>query len=108
MTFTDVVLEHKAKPSVKPTWQELSKLKRATGWHKIPPEWRITADTLDGHESRDLRPLCEKSGILSPLELEITNITSAPELANLIALGEVSAEQVTVAYCKRAAIAHQL
>jgi len=48
-----------------------------------------------------------ESGILSPRELEITN-SSAVDLASELACGRLKSVDVTLAFCKRAALAHQL
>lgn len=48
-----------------------------------------------------------ESGLLSAEELAITEQTAAV-LVDKLAKGELSSVQVTTAFCKRAAIAHQL
>ena len=45
---------------------------------------------------------------LNALECDITSNFDATALLQKLREGEWSAEQVTVAFCKRAAIAHQL
>lgn len=47
------------------------------------------------------------SGILSEQELKITEST-ASELVPRLAKGQLKAVDVTLAFCKRAALAHQL
>lgn len=49
----------------------------------------------------------EKSGILSADELRITTL-SATDLVTYLARGELKSVDVTLAFCKRAALAHQL
>ncbi|CAK1358673.1 unnamed protein product [Cercospora beticola] len=71
---------------------------------QIPAEWRINA-SLPWSE-RDPMSLPERSGILSVLELEITE-SSATNILGKIRCRRWSATQVTLAFCKRAAIAHQ-
>lgn len=95
---------------VNSSWQHTSRIKRISQLSKIPIEWQISSSLLEEqmHRSCDLLELAERSGILSPLELEITGILSVCHLAQRIAEGIYSAEQVTVAFCKRAAIAHQM
>lgn len=46
-------------------------------------------------------------GLLSEKELEITERT-AVDLVKRLAKGELTAVEVTAAFCKRAAIAHQM
>jgi len=48
-----------------------------------------------------------KSGIMSPEELAITE-SSAVDLVKKLAASELSSVAVTTAFCKRAALAHQL
>lgn len=92
------------------SWQDVSRAKIISQLSRIPTEWRISSSLLteQGRESCDLTHLAEKSGILSLLELEITEILSVHVLAQRIAARLYTAEQVTVAFCKRAAIAHQM
>lgn len=47
-------------------------------------------------------------GVLSPEEVRITSDYDAVSLVEEVAKGRYTAEAVTVAFCKRAAIAHQL
>lgn len=71
----------------------------------IPQEWRVDINIFKSN--KDLRSVPAASGILTPRELEITELdvsTLAPKIASL----EYTALEVTVAFCKRAAIAHQM
>ena len=56
----------------------------------------------------DVSGIPASCGILSKEELDITNEDNVSVLLRRLHTGEVSAVQVTRAYCKRAAIAHQL
>ena len=53
-------------------------------------------------------PVFTSCGLLTPRELEITDVEDATTLLNKIQSKEWSAFEVTVAYCKRSAIAQQL
>ena len=46
--------------------------------------------------------------ILTPQELSLTETKDVTVLTSLLAKGEVSSEELTTAFCKRAAIAQQL
>ena len=85
------------------TWELAAADKQTRISNSIPPEWRIqnlpTEDSVMDYPA--------KSGILSAQELSITE-SSATELVEKLAHGELKAVDVTVAFCKRAALAHQL
>ena len=73
----------------------------------IPHEWRLDSEVLTS-APRDVRGIIEASNILSERDREITNVRDATALLEKIHSGEWSAEEVTVAFCKRASLAHQL
>jgi amidase len=73
---------------------------------KIPKSWLIPSS-----KHYDLSNLLEvpvTCGILTSLEVEITSKYDATALVDKLKDGVWSVEQVTVAFCKRAAIAQQL
>lgn len=86
-------------------WKEVVREKRRRQAESIPPSWRLPSIPADFVNSIDVIESCD---ILSSIEKEITKITDAPALLNKIATGELSSLEVTAAFCKRAAIAHQL
>ena len=73
---------------------------------KIPKEWLIDAQKYG--EATNLLQVPVACGILDEVERQITSDYDATALLEKIRGGVWSAEQVTVAFCKRAAIAHQL
>lgn len=85
------------------TWEQRAADKRARIDQSIPAEWKIpklpTEDSVIGFPA--------ESGILSAKELTITEL-SASDLVRQLAHGELKAVDVTVAFCKRAALAQQL
>ena len=85
------------------TWQERAANKRRRIDQTIPDEWKIRS--LPTEDSVFDFP--EKSGLLSAKELMITGST-ATDLVVRLAKGELKAVEVTLAFCKRAALAHQL
>jgi amidase len=90
-------------------WQEIRDLKKAEQAARIPTEWKLASKDLPSEGTVDLRPVASSSGILSARELEMTGETyDATSLAAAIAEGTYSAEEVATAFCKRAAIGHQL
>jgi amidase len=89
------------------TWEEKAEQKRILLYNLIPQEWRLS-ESIIKNPPKNLTIIPSQCGILSKLDLEITEINDIEELAYRIAEGKYSAVQVTEAYCKRAAIAHQL
>lgn len=76
---------------------------------KIPSDWRLdTATAAMTVLPRNVLPLMSSSAILSDREREITNAIDATALLEQIQRGQWTAEEVAVAFCKRAAVAHQL
>lgn len=72
---------------------------------KIPKEWLLLANY---HGTTDFMEVPSICGILDDVECKITSNHHATDILEKLRGGEWSAEQVTVAFCKRAAIAHQL
>jgi amidase len=85
------------------TWEEIAADKRARIAASIPPEWRITSLPSD----INVMNYPKASGIMSALELSITE-SSATDLVAQLAAGELTSVAVTTAFLKRAALAHQL
>ncbi|ANB14727.1 Amd2p [Sugiyamaella lignohabitans] len=71
---------------------------------KIPDAWKLSkVPTGD-----NLLQVPETCGILTPREIEITGTYDSVDLLKKIHSGEFTAEEVTIAFCKRASIAQQL
>lgn len=73
---------------------------------KIPSDWRLPQEFL-ASDQRDVTGVPAACGILSDDELDIT-AKDATEILQNIHSGQWTAEQVCLAFCKRAAIAQQL
>ena len=71
----------------------------------IPEKWRI--DVQHWKRNTDARGVPEACGILTQKQLKITGQDATSLLSELYA-GEVSAVEVTEAFCARAAVAHQM
>ncbi|ESZ92593.1 acetamidase [Sclerotinia borealis F-4128] len=84
------------------SWQEIAKDKRERINTSIPPKWRLKSQPTDvsvvGYTGID---------IMSDDEVFITN-SSATDLVAKMAKGELTSVAVTTAFCKRAALAHQI
>jgi amidase len=74
--------------------------------NKIPKAWLIPSEVL--HNATNLLEVPVACGILSEVEREITSNYDATALLEKLKSGTWSAEQVTIAFCKRAALAQQL
>ncbi|KAL5337214.1 amidase signature domain-containing protein [Aspergillus crustosus] len=90
-------------------WQQKAQRKRDELASKIPPEWRVSSEILEKANSIDnILDLPRQTGILTARELDITDSSDATALIERLKSGELSAFEVTTAFCKRAAIAQQL
>ncbi|KAL7622223.1 hypothetical protein AAE478_007726 [Parahypoxylon ruwenzoriense] len=95
--------------ATKRTWQELQEAKETERDSRIPAEWKLKKEDLPPEGTVDLRPFAGSCGMLSGAELAITGDQyDATSLAAAIAEGKFTAVEVVTAFCKRAAIGHQL
>ncbi|OQE22562.1 hypothetical protein PENSTE_c010G04536 [Penicillium steckii] len=90
------------------SWEELVARKRTECREKIPTEWLLIKDLKDLPRRLIEYDLPRRSGLLSELELDITENYTATQLLAKLASGETSSLVVTTAFCKRAAIAQQV
>lgn len=88
-------------------WKEISAQAQEIRDNSIPAEWRIPKDKLPPDDQKDVTDFPAKCGLLSEDELKITGFY-ATEIVKKIADGEWKAEDVTRAFCKRAAVAQQV
>ncbi len=89
----------------RPLWKVKAAAKRAAQLEAIPKEWRLPDPRP---QPKNTYQFLKTSGILSEFELKITESTDAKALLEQIANQELSAVTVVTAFCKHAAIAHQL
>ncbi|KAM0306261.1 hypothetical protein HYE67_002275 [Fusarium culmorum] len=91
----------------KNTWESRSAAKRAETLDKIRPEWRLSPEDLErARQQRNITgPFIQQ--FLEEGDVSVTSMTSAPILKAL-GEGKLSAVQVASAFCKRAAVAHQI
>ncbi|KAF2657724.1 amidase [Lophiostoma macrostomum CBS 122681] len=85
-------------------WETLAKKKREAILEAIPQEWRINNPPND--QQLDVTGAYIHQ-YLTPREVEITE-TTADDIVKQTTTGRWSAEEVTRAFCHRAALAHQL
>lgn len=92
-------------------WQELIQKKRATREALIPESWRLPAEIankVSEESTLSAFDLLNQAALLSDREIDITENNTASTITAKIAAGELSSLEVASAFCKRAAIVHQL
>ncbi|TKY90030.1 hypothetical protein EX895_000028 [Sporisorium graminicola] len=92
------------------SWKDVAAAKVQSRLASIPAQWRLPASVLgeiDASSGTDVRTIPASCGILTAEELAITETPVGEVLAKLRSRTWTS-EAVTTAFCKRAAIAHQL
>lgn len=87
------------------TYIDVANGKREQRERLIRDEWRLSKKLTLGHNVLDVPNSC---GLLTERELDITTGNDALDIIEKIRAAEYTAEEVTVAFCKRAAIAQQL
>jgi amidase len=91
----------------KQDWQDVAAAKRASLLASIPSEWLVPPDLMPAEHVLDITDFRKTSGILTDREVEITD-AGAVDIVSQISRGVWRAEEVALAFCKAAAIAHQL
>lgn len=87
-------------------WQTIARPKQAQRAASIPREWRLAS--LPSQDQRNVLDIPRTCGILNDEELRITETYDATDLVRMLRRGELKSQVVTEAFCKRAAIAHQV
>ncbi|KAI1826554.1 amidase signature domain-containing protein [Xylaria intraflava] len=89
------------------SWQAKAAAKRADTLSKIPAEWKLSAaDIAEARTRRDITgPFIQ--GFLKADEVSIV-LRDSVKIVEDIKAGKLTAVQVTTAFCKTAAIAHQI
>ncbi|KAJ5626649.1 Amidase [Penicillium herquei] len=98
------------------SWEEKAARKREECANRIPTEWRLSDDfvakfsTPLSENKNDLirNKAIRESGILTEREISITEEYTVAELIDALANSHLTSVEVTLAYCKRAAVAQQL
>ena len=84
-------------------WRSRARIRKQQQLDSIPPEWRITVPK----DRQNVTRVPYECGLLTPLELEITDTTDVEDILSKLRSGTWSSVQVTTAFYKRALIAHQ-
>jgi amidase len=88
-----------------PSYQERAAEKRANQLALIPPEWRLSpVPSVESHPDA----LAYVRRTLTPAELALTEETDITVLLRKLSSAELSSLELTRAFAKRAALAHQL
>ncbi|KIW04821.1 uncharacterized protein PV09_04005 [Verruconis gallopava] len=90
------------------TWKAISERKKAEQASRIPKEWRIDPAHLPKNNTKNVIDVPRQCGLLSREELHVTEDYDATELLEKLRTGGLKSFDVTKAFCKRAAIAHQV
>lgn len=91
------------------TWEAIVSKKRAENAAMIPSAWRISEELMISETSgANVLDVPRQSGILTERQLGITDKYDATDLLGKIERKELSAYEVTEAFCIRAAIAQQV
>jgi amidase len=92
-------------------WKVWAERKRAERDKGIPAEWLLPStitDTIRANSTISVIDIPRTCGMLTPKEVDITENHDAVDLVKKMAAKELTAVEVSQAFCKRAAIAHQL
>lgn len=92
------------------SWKSIVQQKQASDAAKIPAAWRLSAEYTDISEQKDASVIDvpRRCGLLSAKQLDITENHDATALLEKIHRQELTAYEVTEAFCIRAAIAQQV
>jgi amidase len=90
-----------------PAWEAEAEKSRTVLANSIQTQWLLPEDKLPPAERLNVLDIPRESGLLSEKELEITE-SDASKLVRKMGAGDWSAEEVTIAFLKRATIGHQL
>ncbi|KID87241.1 general amidase [Metarhizium guizhouense ARSEF 977] len=89
------------------SWEVKAAAKRAGTWAKIPPSWRLSPGDLQrAKNQRDLTgPFIRQ---FLPEDVNIITSKDSLELVESLRRGDLTAVEVTTAFCKTAAVAHEI
>ncbi|EEP82166.1 predicted protein [Uncinocarpus reesii 1704] len=107
--------------STEPAFKEIARQKLAQLDSKIPKEWRLPVHWIPAgmhspeesvtntkYDAVNVMDIPRRCGLLSAKQLEITEGWDIKGLLGEVASGRLTVTEVCEAFCKRAAIAHQL
>ena len=86
-------------------WQILARVRKEQQLKQIPEEWMINLPPAEQLNVIDIPRTC---GLLNAREIEITETADVNEILQNLAVSKWSSLEVTIAFLKRAIVAHQL
>ena len=89
------------------TWETKAEVARDILARSIKKEWLLPLESVPVKTRLNVVAVAKESGILTKREVTITE-TDATGLVECISAGEWTAEEVLIAFAKRAIIGHQL
>jgi hypothetical protein len=92
---------------IRENWEVKAGIARDILTRSIKTEWLLPTEKLPGKDQLNVISVAKESGILTQKELDITE-TDATGLVERMAAGKLKAEEVLIAFAKRATIGHQL
>ncbi|KAI6891386.1 general amidase-like protein, partial [Hortaea werneckii] len=90
------------------TWRDIAARKQRERADRIPSQWKLSSAHIPAESRTNVLSVPRECGLLSEQELNITENYDASALVSALSSGKLKAVDVTTAFCKRAAIAHQL
>lgn len=84
-------------------WKTRASVRKQRQTDSIPADWRITVPK----DRQNVTQIPYECGLLTPLEIEITDTLDVDRILLKLHSGTWSSVQVTTAFYKRALIAHQ-
>ncbi|KAK5128911.1 hypothetical protein LTR85_000244 [Meristemomyces frigidus] len=90
------------------TWREIAARKQKQRAEGIPKPWLLPSSYPLGAGSDNVLNVPRECGLLTADEIRITEAYDATALVSELAAGRLKSVDVVTAFCKRAAIAHQL
>ncbi|KAH8844108.1 hypothetical protein MCOR01_011810 [Pyricularia oryzae] len=107
--MSDVKIARMVAPHDKDAWKAKAKSKRASILAAIPREWILTPEELNQVSPPRRRDIVQyaRQEFLTAEERDITEM-DAVAIVNAVRSRSLTAEKVTRAFCKAAAIAHQI
>jgi amidase len=93
--------------AAKQNWQDIAAAKQASLLSSIPAEWLIPKELMPAEDVLDVTTFPKSSGLFTLEELQII-AAGVVEIIEQISHKKWSAQEVTRAFCKAAAVAHQL
>lgn len=87
---------------------DIARRKKEEQRNRIPKAWLLPEQFQPKADTRSVTGVIERCGVLTEQEISITRDHDATSLLEELRSGRLTSASVALAYCKRAALAHQL